>query len=199
MSLAFARAFLLCLSALPAAGCLSQHAYLDNKLPRVELAEIQPGAAPVPVRLVFEFQLNGAADAGVSKHLRGKVVTAMAETGLFKTIQDADSKDVARLEIVMNDTGDVAGAQMQGALSGLTLGLAGSLVTDHYIWDATWTAPGREPVKKRFEHELHTTVGNHDGPEGLEPIPMDQAVDLLIQQLVRITLRDLQNEAKVSG
>lgn len=193
------RALALLALSLATSGCLSTKAYVGDKLPRVELAEIHPGPAPVAVRLVFQYQLNGATNIDVTRKLRPKVVAAIAETGLFKAIQESESPDLARLEIVMNDTGDIGDAQAKGALTGLTLGLAGSLVTDHYFWDATWCVPGGAPLTKRFEHDLHTTVGNHSGPPGLQEVPLDQAVDQLIQQLVRITLRDLQNEAKVSG
>ena len=186
-------------SALAAPGCMSQHCYVGDKLPRVALSEIQPGPSPVDVRLLFEFQTNGAANPDMSKQLRPKVIAAIAETGVFKAIHDAEGKDLAHLEIVLNNTGDASNSEVQGAVTGLTLGLAGSLVTDHYAWRATWTTPGHDPIVKNYEHEMHTAIGNHSGPAGLEPLTMDQAADQIIQQLVRITLRDLQAEAKVSG
>ena len=78
--------------------------------------------------------------------------------------------------------------------TGLTLGLVGSMVTGGYVITATYTGPGREPVKKVYEHAIHSTVGNKQGPAGLRAVSTQEAFDQVAEDLVLNLLRDLQSE-----
>ena len=51
--------------------------------------------------------------------------------------------------------------------TGLTFGLVGNMVTDGYVYEATFNAgESKPPVKLTYRHALHTTIGNASGPPG---------------------------------
>ena len=98
-------------------------------------------------------------------------MTRTLETSkLFAYVTFTPGDSIDRMDVVMNNVGDVGEAVAKGVGTGLTLGLAGSMVTDGYFFTATYQAVGKEPVRKVYKHALHSTVGNAKDPEGLEPV-----------------------------
>ena len=77
-------------------------------------------------------------------------------------------------------------------VTGCTLGIVGSQVTDKYIFTASYAAPDKKPVTLQYEHAFHSTVGAKKGPEGLQPVTIKEAFEDVTEQLVLNMLRDLQ-------
>ncbi len=178
-------------------GCLQVRSYVDPKLPRASLADIQPpqstGQAR-PLQLAFEFQRNGSPHGGVARQVRPQIVRVLTDSKLFSSVSAGNSNEEARFEIVLNNLANIGDAAGKGFLTGLTFGGAGSLVTDSYVMSATFTAPGKPRVSKTYEHALHTTIGNKKGPEGLQPKSVKEAFEEVVDQLMLNLLRDLQKE-----
>ena len=65
----------------------------------------------------------------------------------------------------------------KGLGSGLTLGLAGSEVVDGYEMTAIYTPAEGYPVTKTYNHAIHTTIGLHSAPKGMEPLLLADAFD----------------------
>src|SRR5204863_6648256 len=110
--------------------------------------------------------------------------------GLFSSVVSAGGENADQLNINMNNVGDIGAAVGKGIGTGLTLGLAGSMVTDGYDFTATFQRPGVAPVKKQYKHALHTTIGNKSGPEGLTPMTPTEAFDQVVKELVMKLLKD---------
>ena len=178
-------------------GCLQVRSYVDPKLPRASLADIQPPQSPGqarPLQLTFEFQRNGSPHGGVTRQVRPQIVRVLTDSKLFSSVSARNSNEEARLEIVLNNLANIGDAAGKGFLTGLTFGGAGSLVTDSYVMSATFAAPGKPRVSKTYEHALHTTIGNKKGPEGLQPKSVKEAFEEVVDQLMLNLLRDLQKE-----
>lgn len=175
-------------------GCLSTKSYVDPALPIVAKSDLRAPEHPRPVHVLFEFKTKGNANARGTDQLRGRVVAAAAESGLFQTVAGTPGDDsTGLLKISINNVADTDNAVAKGVGTGLTFGLAGSLVTDGYICEATYSYAGKS-TQATVRHSLHTTVGNHSGPEGLVAVQMADGVNTVIDQLVLNALKSLNDQ-----
>lgn len=77
-------------------------------------------------------------------------------------------------------------------------GAAGSMVTDAYVFTATFRPVGKPAVTKVYRHALHSTVGNAEGPSYLVAEASPQgAFDKVVEGLVLNLLLDLQKEEQL--
>lgn len=179
---------LLLFTVLLAGGCAK--AYVDPAYRQVGYEDLKRRETPVPVRLSTEFQVNGTPKERQSEFLRSKVERFFKSTGLL-----APSEEGAALEIVLNNVGDIGAAAAKGFGTGLTFGLIGSTVTDGYILTATYRPVGQEDAFVRsYRHAIHTTIGNKQGPPGLEPLPLPEAFDRVLEDMLLNLSNDLQFE-----
>jgi len=178
--------------ALSMGGCLSVKSYVDPALPKVAYADFQPKVTRPPVHLTLEFQTQGKPNPKATAQIRERVSTVLMASQLFSSVVSESRDNMDRLAIVMNNVGDLGSAVGKGIGTGLTFGLAGSMVTDGYVFVATYTPVGKLPVQKEYRHAIHTAIGVKAGPEGLTPMTVQQAVDKVVEELVLLLLRDLR-------
>jgi hypothetical protein len=178
-------------------GC-SIKSYVDPLLPKVGYADLLARRNPQPVALTVEFHRNGQpATLGVST-AKEAVRTVVEKSKLFTSVNDKPTGDVDRLEIVLDNVGDLGDAAGKGALTGVTFGAVGSKVTDGYLFTATFRRVGKDPVTKVYRHAIHSTVGNAEGPPGLVPEESIRAAfDKVVEGLVLNLLLDLQKEEQL--
>ncbi len=179
-------------------GCLSIKSYVDPQLPKVGYGDLLVRPDPRPVVLTTAFHRNGKpATFGVSR-AREEVRTVVEKSKLFSTLSDKPTESVDRLEIVLDNVGDLGEAAGKGAKTGVTFGAVGSLVTDGYIFTATFRPVGKEPVTKVYRHAIHSTIGNAEGPPGLTPAEgLGAAFHQVVEDLVLNLLLDLQKEERL--
>jgi len=178
-------------------GC-SIKSYVDPQLPKVGDADLLARRNPQPVALTVGFHRNGKpATLGVST-AKEAVRTVVEKSKLFTSVNDKPTGDVDRLEIVLDNVGDLGDAAGKGALTGVTFGAVGSKVTDGYLFTATFRRVGKDPVTKVYRHAIHSTVGNAEGPPGLVPEESIRAAfDKVVEGLVLNMLLDLQKEEQL--
>jgi hypothetical protein len=102
--------------------------------------------------------------------------------------------DAAEFKIVINNLADKGDAFAKGVGTGLTFGLAGSMVTDHYEMEVVLTQGGKSIRKSGYRHALHSTVGNKDGPPGLTPMTPSSAFAKIVEELLLNALKDLEQD-----
>lgn len=173
--------------------------YVDPGLPAVSKSDFRTSAESKPVHLLYEFRTKGAANATATKETRTIVVDAINESGLFSSVTDtADASAPARLKIVIDNvplTDNVVG---KGVGTGLTFGLAGNMVTDGYVCIVSQTN-GNATDEVLVKHAIHTTIGNHGGPDNLTPVPPKQAITTVINQMVLTALKELDEKQAPAG
>jgi hypothetical protein len=179
-------------------GCLSVKSYVDPQLRKVGYADLLARRNAQPVALSVAFHRNGKpATLGVSTATEA-VRTVVEKSKLFTTVTEKATDEVDRLDIVLDNVGDFGDAAGKGALTGLTFGGKGSLVTDGYVFTATFRRAGKEPVTKVYKHALYSTIGNADGPPGLvAEESIRAAFDKVVEGLVLNLLLDLQKEERL--
>lgn len=175
-------------------GCLSTKSYVDPALPTVAKGDLVAPAEPRPVQILFEFRTKGSANAAATSQVRARVVAVAAESGLFDGIAGAgDATSGGVLKVVIDNVPITDNAAAKGFGTGLTFGLAGSMVTDGYICTMTYTRDGKV-TETTIRHALHTTIGNKAGPEGLAPVTMADGVNQVMDQLVWNGLQQLSSQ-----
>ena len=176
-------------------GCLTTKMYVDPTLPKVAVSDLKAVESPEPIVLKTNFQTQGKDNLRVTGMIYDQASAVLRSSGLFSQVLAADAGDAPHLEINMNNVGDIGSAVGKGIGTGLTLGLAGSMVTDGYIFTAVYTKPAAEPVSKEYKHAIHSTIGNKSGPPGLKPVT--NAFDQVLRELVLKLLKELLDEGSL--
>lgn len=175
-------------------GCLSPKMYVDPQFRHATLADIKPVAEPKPLVVECEFQANGVDKPSVNNYLRTQVVKVLESAKAFIIDNDNKQNNPARIKIVVNNFGDNSSAKLKGAATGITLGLAGSEVVDNYEMTVIYKSPQGNPVTKTYKHAIHTTIGAHTAPSGLEYVPREYAFKQVVEDMLLNFINDSQKE-----
>jgi hypothetical protein len=171
-------------------GC-AMNAYMDPTLPKVSYSDIAPKINRGALYLSVEFLTHGKPNPRATEQVSEKIKKVLLASQWYSAVSSVRETSMDSLVVVMDNIGDSAKAGGEGAVTGLTLGLAGSLVTDEYIFSATFVPLGKESVRREYRHAIHTTIGVREGPPGLQPMSLEAAIDKLVEDLVLSLLRDL--------
>lgn len=180
------------LAMLGMSGCLSMTSYVDPNLKDVAAQERVQVVDKRPVQFIFAFQTNGATNSNATGQFSAKATEYVKASGLFSEISKTPVASGAVLSVTINNVAQ-DGAASQGFVTGLTLGLAASTVTDGYIATAKYSpAAGATPVSAERRHAIHTTIGAGSGPAGLTPAKsIDEAFDTVMRQLIDNLMNDV--------
>lgn len=192
-SLQWKGALAVCAAAL-LSGCISAQSYVDAALPPADKASVQAASNPQPIQVLYEFRTRGTPNAKATELTSKTVMQAVKDSGLFSEISPAPVPSGRRLVITLDNVPITShdDAMAKGFGTGLTLGLVGSMVTDGYVCEATYSPGGSgDPVRFSYKHALHTTIGNASGPPGVVGRPPKEAIEALVAQLAWSVLRDL--------
>jgi hypothetical protein len=188
-----ARAYVLALvSCIALSGCLSTKMYVDPVLPIVTKGEIVVSPQPKPVQLLFEFRTKGVANAKGTAEIRPRMAAVAAESGLFANVSQTPVEG-GILTMTIDNIVLTDNATSKGFGTGLTLGLAGSIVTDGYVCTASYTSNG-VTTEAEIKHAIHTTIGNHSGPPGLTAMEPQAAVNQAMDQIAWNLLKQLSDK-----
>jgi hypothetical protein len=180
-------------------GCLSIKSYVDPTLGDVKAEQRAAATEKRPVQLIFAFETNGAANSVATKEFSKEVTDLVTKTGRFSQVSTTPVDGAAILAITVNNVPekDAAG---KGFGTGLTLGLAGTKVSDFYIATAKYSRGAGAPVTKEARHALHSTIGASSAPDGLtaEKSPRD-GLSVILRQLVDHVVNDLAKDPSFSG
>ena len=189
------RGFALALmSALALSGCGGARMYVDPTLPMYGANDLPRSAQLRPVQVTFAFQTDGHPNPHVSASLRPRIVAVVAQSRLFSAIVDSSQGgDAAQLSVTINDITTNGNPSRQAMKSGLTFGIAGSMVSDNYVCHATYSWHGKTE-QTTVRHALLTALGNQPGPPGLEPKEAVVAIHWVIDQITWNALKQLSDE-----
>lgn len=181
---------LLCCVAL--SGCITANFYVPNDLPTLARSDMAAPAQPKPVQLLFEFRNKGGANATATNKVRPMIMAVATNSGLFANVSQTPAGG-AVLTVTIDNVPLSNDAASKGMATGLTLGLAGSMVADGYNCTATYTSNGKV-ITVDLNHKIYTTIGNHSGPPGLAPMNADAAVNLAMSQIMWHLLKELSDK-----
>lgn len=177
-------------------GCIAPKAFIDLKYRDAAVSDLRPRDPLVSIVLETEFQLNGKPRSGQAKLVRAAVVKALDASRVLAATpaNPVTTGGPGRLRVVVNDIADLGDAAGKGFVTGLTFGASGSEVVDAYEMTASLELPGRSPAERRYQHAIHTVIGSHAAPANMEPLPLSQAFDRVVQDMIFNFIRDLQKD-----
>lgn len=143
--------------------------YVDPALKDVPAEARVTVASPQPVQILFQFQTDGAPNEPATKLLKKQVIDTVIASGLFSEVTETPVASGAVISVTLNNVvKNLKDATAQGFVTGLTFGLKGSLVTDHYTCTVEFVSgPDAVKISRSVDHAIHTTMGIKKAPEGL--------------------------------
>ncbi len=176
-------------------GCV--HMYVDPQYRSATYKDIQYTNNPPLVELSVEFQFNGTHWKSQDTDLRQHLVRFLAASKVFEAAANTNIPTVGTLQITLNDTGNVGAAAGKGFVTGLTYGIIGSEVEDHYIMTAIYKPANGTAFTGKYQYSIHSTIGIHATPKGLEPISPSEAENVVIEDTMLNFLRDWQKQQAI--
>lgn len=175
-------------------GCATH--YLDKGTTEAPVSEFKKPASVQPAQLIFEFQTNGAPNARATAYLKERVLKQALESGLFSELTETPVSSGALLSITLNNVANLDEAMKKGFLTGLTLGVKGSTVTDGYVCTLKYLPPNtKEPITKTAQHAIYTTMGSDPAVEkGLKVDNVQEGVHLMVRQILSQVFKSLSHD-----
>jgi hypothetical protein len=175
-------------------GCASM--YVDGNTKEIASSQYHKPAVPRPVQFFYEFQTKGVANAAVTGKTKERVLAQVKDSGLFSTVSEEPTASGATLSITINNVPLTDDAFSKGFVTGLTLGLAGSQVSDGYICTARYRANAQSPAEvKQARHAIHTTIGaGGPPPNSIKTSSAEEAVTMMMRQVVSNVLNDISRD-----
>lgn len=161
--------------------------------------------SPQPVQLLFQFKTKGAPNAAATKFLKAKVTEIITNSGLFSTVSENPVPNGAVLSVVIDNViapGDMSKATAQGAVTGATLFIAGSNITDNYLSTLEYVSgPGAAKITRTARHALITQMGLiNSPPENAVKIgSMKDGIFMMTSQIVLNPLNDIAKDPTFAG
>lgn len=182
------------LALLLVSGCASF--YVDGTAGEADPAGFRKPDAPRPVQVLFEFRTKGVANDRGTGLLKPQVTDRVAASGIFSAVGDKPVAGAALLSITIDNVPISDDAFQKGFVAGLTLGLAGSVVTDGYVCTVQYRgSTDAPPIEKRTRHAIHTSLGASAAPPNATKAKnIDAAVTTMTRQIVDRALQDLSQD-----
>jgi len=189
------------LAVLVIAGCSMQsfyaNYYADPKPRKTRYEDLKAVANPQPVYLVFDmYSAEGSFPEATAK-LGPKVARVLKRSGLFSSVVNVGSENIARIQLSMRETALLTGHETKTLPEGLSSGLVGSKGAIVYSFTASYQPPGKEVLKKTYPHAVHIVEGTNPALGDSMPLTAAHAVDEVVEQVVLNFLRDLQTADKL--
>jgi hypothetical protein len=170
-------------------GCMMPQSYVDPAYSGVSYNDIKRRSEPYRLEIITEFQQNGEHFPKGDQLLKSHVERIVRATAFAIPVTE-NAEGVLR--IVVNNFGDKGEAAAKGFGTGLTLGLIGSTVTDYYEMQAEFRLEDKTVREDKYQHAIHTTIGNKSGPPGLEPKSTMEAFDDVLEDLILRFINDIE-------
>ena len=179
-------------------ACMTMHSYVDGSLGEPHYADLKKSAAPQPVQLLVEFRTKGVVNARATAYAKSHVYEQVSQSGLFSQVSYDPVPSGRKLLVSINNVPLTDHVEGKAFGTGLTLGLVGTMVGDGYECTASYVEPGHDTVTKVVKHAIYSTIGNASGPPGLQPMPVQEASDMVIRQMVGKSLEELDQSTDIA-
>jgi len=157
--------------------------YIYDEIPKITLGGLEPVETPKPLCLRCEYAGQFAESRKkpeLDKQDRKDIVNILEETGLFDSIMNVEDKtdDCGQMDFYY----DLDGADREG-LS---------------IFKLVYTAPGKDPVTKTYEHGYRSLEKSAPIPEGFKhaggAFALGKAKSQVFRDVIYMFLHDLQTQ-----
>ncbi|MEW5787265.1 MAG: hypothetical protein AB1899_05370 [Pseudomonadota bacterium] len=149
---------------------------------------------PIPVTLSVAGYINGSESSMATSVWKRRFSKALDVAQVLVPAGEGQAPQ-GNLNIQMDNVGDMGQAVGKGFVTGFTLGLVGSTVTDGYVMKSSYTTADGRKSEHEYRHAIHSMLGaGANPPEGVETMSPMEAVDLVVDDLVAQMLREMQTD-----
>ena len=139
-------------------------------------------------------QCNGQLDTDASQLAASHVAATIQHVhGIDLVPNDGD----VTVHLTINNVYNPGSAMTSGFITGYTLGLHGSTVTDYYQITATCTTKDNQTVTKSYNHALLSTIGNAPSPVAAVPTTAEDGYRQIVEQVTRRLINELVVEGVI--
>lgn len=180
-------------------------AYVGNGLSDLKPEDKVVVAHPQPVQLLFSFKTKGAPNAKATKYLKAKVTETVTASGLFSAVSETPTDNGAVLSVVIDNVvnpDEMKKAEGAGAVTGATLFIKGSNITDHYVSTVEYVSgPGAPTISRTAEHRVIVQLGmiNSEPKDAVKVGKMDEAIFTMARQIVANPLNEVARDPGFQG
>lgn len=176
-------------------GCIVPRMFVDPALGDVAASERVAVVNPMPVQFIFEFRTKGAANARATNQLREQMTELVGSSGLFSEVSANPVPGGALLSVTIDNVPQEDAAS-RGFATGLTLGLAGTTVTDFYEASARYApGAGAGELRAQARHAIHSQIGATAAPANMvQAANPEEAVRTTMRQILEHMLYDLARQ-----
>lgn len=157
--------------------------YIYDEISKITAEELKPVETPKPLCLRCEYAGEFAASRKkpeLDKQDRKDVASILEETGLFASVMSVDDKTEECCQ--MDFYYDLDGAAREGVS----------------IFKLVYTAPGKDPVTKTYEHGYRSVENTAPIPEGFKhaggAFAIGKAKSQVFRDVIYLFLHDLQTQ-----
>jgi hypothetical protein len=176
-------------------GCLSVKSYVDPQYRNASYDDIKPVENKYRAKIDVEFQRNSVHYSKADKECRSHIERVFRATGV---IIPASNEPEIRINVVVNNIADLDDARAKGFGTGLTLGAAGSTVTDFYEIKIELYMGDETSLTKTYKHTILTTIGNKPAPLNVEPTTAADAFGTVVEDAVLNFVKEMQAQNLLS-
>lgn len=175
--------------------------YIESKLGDVTAEQRAKVEKPRPVQLIFQFTTDQKANPKATKYIKEQVFKLVRESGAFSEVVETPVEGGAMLAITMDNIvqKDAAG---KGFVTGLTFGLAKTVVRDGYLIVAEYNAAaGATPIRREVTHGLWLTMGTKEvpGPELIQVKNATIGIETIVRQGIGHAVNQLAQDPAFAG
>lgn len=182
----------LLLVAMLLAGCMPK-SFIDPGMYKGGLKTAPKVEKPMPVTLSVTGLTNGKEHNRATEFWTRQFSKSLTDAQVLVPATGGENPK-GTLTIQMDNVGDIGKAAGKGFVTGLTLGLVGSTVTDGYVMKSSYAAADGRKSEHEYQHAVHSLIGAGSLPEGVESMSPVEAVIRVVEDLVAQMLRDLKTE-----
>lgn len=165
------------------------HSYTSPDFQKYRVSDLKVPSQSFAARMEVEFFRNGQPLPAVIPQVKREVTQTLRRTRVIELSDNAEHT----FKISANNVADLGDAVRKGFGTGLTFGLAGNTVQDHYEVSCSYLDRNKVLHTENYQHAIVTTVGNASPPTGMLVHPnLNAAFSSVMDDVVINCLGDLQ-------
>ena len=174
-------------SSLLLGGCFTTRAFVDPQAETLSYADLRKPASPLKLTVKADFQRDGQRFPGADGELREAVLKVLKQSGVIEPVETGAAGEIS---VQLNNLKDTESSAMKGVGTGLTFGLVGTTVTDHYQMAVLIRTARGSYSRPDIPGALHSASGNTTLPEGTETMPLAAGFQRTVEQMLLKALKD---------
>ena len=188
--------FLVAISVLVLTACATPpRSYPEQSFPKSTFEQVKRSQDPLRLKLSVIFKRDGKHLKEVDKDLYDNAELVLRGTGaVMPTSQGEDGT----IHIEVDNLVNFARGFAKGMGNGLTMGMVGTTLTDHYIINISIVNNGKKIERNGIKHQLHTVIGRGSIPDGVEFYDPQKGFNKMVEQVILNTLMDMQGTGELS-